>query len=694
MDGLPARLSGLAPAGAGNYIACVNGYRKKQDGISDTGLASGRELCVGTGEHGNVGGLKNGSLERWTCQNAADLYGVRDWGAGYFDVSEEGEVVVRPKGAGSPVSISLMRIVSDLKARGLTMPVLLRFGDILDSRISLINESFQKAMQSVGYQGVFRGVYPIKVNQQQQVVEEITRFGNRYHHGLEAGSKAELIAALAYLQDPDAYLVCNGYKDEEFIDLALQAQKMGIRTIIVLEMPGELKLVLDRAARLGVRPRIGVRIKLSTRAGGHWTESGGDRSVFGLNTSQIIDVVDILREHGMLDCLEMLHYHLGSQIPNIRNIRAGISEAARFYVDLVREGAPMGVFNIGGGLAVDYDGSHTNFPSSSNYTIDEYCVDVIEQIMAATNVAGVTHPTIISESGRATVAYYSVLLFNILDVSRLESHGLPEKLPEAANELLVNLMEINATMTSKNLQEFFHDAVYYRDEVRERFLHGSMSLRERAMAEQIFWHILSRVAHEVEERKYVPDEFEGLEAALADVYYGNFSVFQSLPDAWAIQQLFPIMPVHRLNEAPTTRATLSDITCDCDGKIDRFIDLHDVKNCLPLHVVHDDQDYYLGVFLVGAYQETLGDLHNLLGDTNVISIRVSDDGAIEYDREIVGDTVADVLTVVEYDPKELLDRVRRQAEQAVRAGRISVQERREIVDAYETGLRGYTYFEQ
>ncbi|MFA5206657.1 MAG: biosynthetic arginine decarboxylase, partial [Lentisphaeria bacterium] len=463
--------------------------------------------------------MKNGTLERWTVENASELYGVRDWGAGYFDVSENGEVLVRPRNGGSPISISLMRIVADLKARGLGMPVLLRFGDILDSRVALINDRFQKAIQANGYQGAFRGVYPIKVNQQQQVAEEITRFGSKYHHGLEAGSKAELIAAVAYMHDPEAFLVCNGYKDEEFIDLALHAQKMGIQTIIVIEMPGELGLVLARAARLNVRPRIGVRLKLSTRAGGHWTESGGDRSVFGLNPAQVIDVVDTLRGCEMLDCLQMLHYHLGSQIPNIRNIRAGVSEAVRFYVDLAREGAAMSILDIGGGLAVDYDGSHTNFPSSSNYTIDEYCADIIEQVMAATDKAGVPHPTIISESGRATVTYYSVLLFNVLDVSRLESHGLPEKLPENAQELLVNLFEINATLTTKNLQECYHDAVFYRDEVRDRFLHGAMTLRERATAEQIFWHIMARVAHEMEERKYVPDEFEGLESLLADVYY-------------------------------------------------------------------------------------------------------------------------------------------------------------------------------
>jgi arginine decarboxylase len=636
--------------------------------------------------------MKAETLTRWTAEKSIELYGIRTWGSGYFDVSEKGDVLLRPFGASKPVSISLMSIVAGLKDRGLTMPVLIRFGNILDDRIRLLNESFCKAMRDVQYQGAYRGVYPIKVNQQQQVVEEIVRYGRPYHQGLECGSKAELAAALAYMHDGESYVVCNGYKDEEFIDLSLYALKMGIQTILVIEMPGEVSLILERAALMGVRPRLGVRAKLATRAEGHWTESGGDRSMFGLNASHVIDIVDLLRAQDMLDCLEMLHFHLGSQIPNIRNIRAAVSEGSRFYVNLVREGARMGILNVGGGLAVDYDGSHTNFASSSNYTIDEYAVDVVETVMSLTDQAGVPHPTIVSESGRATVAHHSVLLFNILDVSRFESHGLPESLPEDACEALRNLMDTNAALTAKNVQECYHDAVYYRDEVRSAFEHGAVTLRERALAERIFWHIVNRVAGEVQGRKYVPDELAGLSAAIADVYHANFSVFQSLPDSWAIEQLFPVIPIHRLNEAPTRQATVADITCDCDGKINRFIDLHDVKNTLPVHELTDD-DYFMGVFLIGAYQETLGDLHNLLGDTHVASVHVDEAGTIEYDREIPGDTVADVLSYVEYNPSDLLDRMRKYAEQAVRSGKISPQERRKILAAYEAGLRGYTYFE-
>lgn len=636
--------------------------------------------------------MKAETLTRWTAEKSVELYGVRNWGAGYFDVSEEGDVLLRPFGTQRPVEISLMDIVAGLKDRGLAMPVLIRFGNILADRIRFLHESFNKAIRELQYKGAYRGVYPIKVNQQQQVVEEIVRYGRPLHHGLECGSKAELIAALAYMTDPEAYIVCNGYKDEEFIDLALYALKMGMQTILVVEMPGEVNLILERAERMGIRPRLGIRAKLATRAEGHWTDSGGDRSMFGLNASHVIDIIDLLRDRDMLDCMHMLHFHLGSQIPNIRNIRAAVSEGSRFYVNLVHEGAKMGIINVGGGLAVDYDGSHTNFASSSNYTMDEYAADVVEVIMSLADQAGIPHPVIVSESGRATVAHHSVLLFNILDVSRFESHGLPDTLPAEASEPLRNLMHTNDALNPKNVQECYHDAVYYRDEIRSAFEHGTVTLRERALAERIFWHIINRVAAELRGRKYVPDELAGLSAAIADVYHGNFSVFQSLPDSWAIEQLFPVMPIHRLHEAPTRQGTLADITCDCDGKISRFIDLHDVKNTLPLHVLTGG-DYFMGVFLIGAYQETLGDLHNLLGDTHVVSVHVNEDGQVEYDREIPGDTVADVLSYVEYNPADMLDRMRKQAESAVRANAITPQERREIVAAYETGLRGYTYFE-
>ncbi|MDX2110725.1 MAG: biosynthetic arginine decarboxylase [Verrucomicrobiota bacterium] len=637
---------------------------------------------------------ENTTLERWTVEDSASLYGINNWGGGFFRINDKGEVTVSPTGDASGATISLMDIISGLSERGMDMPVLIRFGDILNARIKLLNDSFNTAIREVGYQGVYRGVFPIKVNQQQQVIEEIAAFGSKYNHGLEAGSKAELIAAIPHMRNPESLLICNGYKDNEFIELGLYARKMGIKIVFVIETLTELPIIVRQSRLLDVKPIIGVRVKLSSKAGGHWKDSGGDRSVFGLNTTQIVDVVDELRREGMLDCLRLLHYHLGSQVPDIRDVRTSVLEATRIYAGLVQEGAPMGMLDLGGGLAVDYDGSHTNFASSANYTLGEYARDIVEGVMTVMNELGIAHPTLVTESGRATVAYYSVLLFNILDVSRFHGGQPPETLPDDADVRVKNLLDVHKSLNGKNLQECYHDALFYRDEIRALFKHGVVSLRERSQGEQIFWSIMVNISRNIKKLKYVPDDFEELDSSLADIYYGNFSVFQSLPDSWAIDQLFPLIPIHRLTEEPTRNAIFSDITCDCDGKIDRFIDLHDVRSVLPLHEWNPEQEYYLGVFLVGAYQETLGDLHNLLGDTNIVSIRVNDEGGWEYEREIEGDSVADVLSYVEYDPKILLAQMRDMAEKAVRESRITANERRKILDAYELGMRGYTYFER
>ena len=638
--------------------------------------------------------VKKDALERWTVEQSAEVYGIRNWGAGYFDVSREGHVVITPFLDNKKVRVSIPKIIKGLRERGLDMPVLLRVENILDSQISLLHQSFRAAMDKVGYKNVFRGVYPIKVNQQEQVIEEITRHGGKYHHGLEAGSKAELIAALAMLRDPEACLICNGYKDEEFIDLGLFARKMGYNIFFVLEMPSELELILERAKALGIEPLLGARMKLAAKAGGHWTESGGDRSIFGLDSAQLVQVVDKLKSENMLSCLRLLHYHLGSQIPNIRDIRTAVLEACRVYCGLVDEGAPMGYLDLGGGLAVDYDGSHTNYVNSRNYTLDEYCADVVEAVMESLDEKGVEHPVIITESGRALVAYYSVLLFNILDTSRFEAAPLPKKLPEDTPTLIENLYIAAKSMSVRNVQESLNDAVYYRDEIRGLFRHGHVTLRQRALAENIFWHMVNQAAVLLRQLKQVPPELEDLEEAIADIYYANMSVFQSVPDSWAIGQVFPIMPVHRLDEMPSRRAILADITCDCDGKIDRFIDPHGVAKVLPVHDLKDNEEYFLGAFLVGAYQETLGDLHNLLGDTNVVSLRIREDGSYDFVREVEGDTVADVLAYVEYNPKKLHTKFRETAEKAVREGRITARERREIMRAFEDGMRGYTYFER
>ena len=637
---------------------------------------------------------KKDTLDRWTIENSLDLYNIQNWGAGYFNISPQGHVVITLTNSKKTAAISLMDIISGVKERGMDMPILLRVQNILDSQITLLHTSFNKAIKEFGYRGTFRGVYPIKVNQQQQILEEVAQFGSRYHHGFEAGSKAELIAALSQMKDEEACLVCNGYKDEEFVDLGLYALKIGYKCFFVLESPSELSLILRRAEALKIRPLIGVRAKLSSKAGGHWTESGGDRSIFGLNTTQIIDVVDTLKEKEMLDCLQLLHYHLGSQIPNIRDIRAAALEACRMYTELVAEGATMGYLDLGGGLAVDYDGSNTNYTNSRNYSMDEYCADIIETIIGTLEEKDVEHPIIITESGRATVAYYSVLLFNILDVSRFETMPLPGKLPEDSPDVIANMLEVLNGMSIRNLQECLNDAIYYRDEIRQIFKHGNISLRQRSLGETIFWHIVQNIARFTIQLKHVPPGLSDIESALSDIYYGNFSVFQSLPDSWAIDQLFPVMPVHRLHEEPTRQAILADITCDCDGKIDRFIDLHGERSALPLHETVADEEYYLGVFLVGAYQETLGDLHNLFGDTNVVTIRITENGDYILVREIEGDSVADVLSYVEFDPKAMVVQFREKAEAAVRRGLITARERKKILQAYQSGLRGYTYYEK
>ena len=455
----------------------------------------------------------------------------------------------------------------------------------------------------------------------------------------------------------------------------------------------EVALILKRSKVLGIRPVLGVRMKLSSSGSGYWKESGGDRSVFGLNTFQLMQVVDQLKASGALDCLKLLHFHLGSQLPNIREIRSAATEACRIYCGLAEEGAPMGILDLGGGLAVDYDCSHTNSNSSCNYTLGEYARDMVEVVKATVDEAGLPHPMIVTESGRATVAYYSVLLFNILEVGQFAVSDKLPKLPEDAHELAQNILHTAQSVHTKNLQESFHDAIFYRDEIRNLFRSGTIGIRERAMVEEIFWYTLVQIRQKKDKLRHPPRDLEDLEAALSDIYYGNLSVFQSLPDAWAIDQLFPLMPIHRLKEAPTREGIIADITCDCDGKIDRFIDMHEVRRTLPLHPFKEGEDYVLGAFLVGAYQETLGDLHNLFGDTNVVSIRFDDDGELDYSRELEGDTVEDVLQYVEYDTKDLVRRFREKAEKAVRKKQISGAERKSIMNTYMEGLRGYTYHE-
>lgn len=630
----------------------------------------------------------------WSIAQSLEFYGVRDWGENYFDISPAGEMVVQLKVGSQTCQVALLDIIHGMKERGIEMPSILRIENLLDDRVKALNEAFKRAIADYNYQNDYRGVFPIKVNQQCHVIEEISDFGANYHHGFEAGSKAELIIALSKLKDDQSLIICNGYKDSEFIELGLYAREMGLKCFFVLETPSELPTILECSERLGIEPLLGVRIRPSVVVDGHWNQDSGDRSIFGLSTASLVQVVEQLKQHNMLHCLQLLHSHLGSQIPNIRNVRSGVLEACRFYSGLIEEGAPMGLLDLGGGLAVDYEGTRSNHDHSMNYQLDEYCANIVETICECLDPQGIAHPVIVSESGRSTVAYSSMLLFNVLDVRDHRPVPLPDALPENSHELVRNLWEVNQVVTAKNFQECYNDALFYRDEVRELFRRGQVSLGDRALGDNITLAILEKVAAElrVTEKQY--PELDNLPEILADTYYGNFSLFQSLPDVWAIDQVFPVMPIHRLQEAPNRDAVIADITCDCDGKIDHFANAKGIKRTTRLHSLNEGEEYYLGVFLVGAYQETLGDLHNLFGDTNVVSVHINADGSYDFVREFHGDSIADVLSYVEYDTKIMTEEFRQRAENAVKNGKITAAKRKQMMKAFKASLDGYTYFEK
>jgi arginine decarboxylase len=633
--------------------------------------------------------LNSHKKNAWSIQQSADLYGVDRWGNDYFGLSEDGNVTAKTLN----VSIPLIDMVEGMKDRDLQMPVLLRIENILDAQIKRLNDAFGTAIEKLAYQAPYRGVYPIKVNQQAQVVEEIACFGARYKHGLEVGSKPEMIAAVSTLEEPGSLIICNGYKDDEFIELGLQATKIGFLCFLVIETLTELPIIIKQSKQMGIKPHIGVRVKMTAEVSGHWNSTSGDRSVFGLTSTQLIDVVDTLKSENMLDCLQLLHCHLGSQIPNIHEIRSGVVEACRYYTDLIGEGAALSHIDLGGGLAVDYTGTQSNDETSRNYTLDEYCEDIVDTLKQTLDDHQIPHPTIVTESGRATVAYSSILLFNILDTNIFEPTSLPEA-SEQEHSLLSKTREILTYLTPKRVQECFNDAHFYRDEVRALFKRGQISLRERSVAENLFLDILHRIADLVETMDNPSPGLKDLKLSLADIYYGNFSLFQSLPDIWAIDQLFPIMPIHRLDEEPTRQAVLADITCDCDGKVDNFINEFGTAKTLPLHPIREGEEYYLGVFLVGAYQETLGDLHNLFGDTNVVSVRLNADNSFDFVKEIHGDTIADVLSYVEYQPAQMMLNYRNTAERAVKEGRITARERQQMIKTFNSSMQGYTYYER
>ena len=632
--------------------------------------------------------------EGWVVEDSADLYALHDWGVNYFGVSEQGDVLAKSNVNGEAAAVPIIDIIRGMNERGMQMPAVLRIENLLDDRVKELNEAFSSAIKANNYQNHYRGVFPIKVNQQCHVIEEIADFGSRYHHGFEVGSKAELIIALSEQRDNESLIICNGYKDSEFIELGLLAREMGIQCIFVLETISELTIILERSKSLNIAPVLGVRIRSTVVVDGHWNEDSGDRSIFGLSTSDLLDVVEQLKQSDMLHCLQLLHCHLGSQIPNIRNIRNGVLEACRYYAGLKEEGAPMGFLDLGGGLAVDYEGKRANSTHSKNYRLDEYCHDIVETVCESLDSQGIAHPVLITESGRATAAYSSMLLFNILNIREHVPQNLPHELPEDSHELLVNLWETKLGLSKTNYQECYNDTLYYRDEIRELFRRGQVDLKTRAFADNLALAVFESIADLVKEDKHISGELENLPELLATIYYGNFSLFQSLPDVWAIDQVFPVMPIHRLNERPTQEAVIADLTCDCDGKIDRFSGKYGIKHTLPLHALKEGEEYYLGVFLVGAYQETLGDLHNLFGDTNVVSVKINEDSSFDFQREFHGDSISDVLSYVEYDTKKMTEQFRKRAENSVKKGDISASRRKQLMRAFTESLNGYTYFEK
>ena len=629
--------------------------------------------------------------ERWSTTEAGELYDVAAWGKGYFSVGTNGHVLVHPAKDSSRY-IDLPELVEKLELRGISLPILIRFADILKHRLGEMHDAFQNAITEHSYKGRYSCVFPIKVNQQRQVVEEVFQFGRPYGFGLEAGSKPELLAVMA-IADNDTPIICNGFKDDEYIELAMLAKKIGRQIIPVVEKYTELELILKHAARVGVRPVIGIRAKLASRGSGRWKSSGGYRSKFGLTITEALRALEELKSHGMEDCLQLLHFHLGSQITNIRQIKGAVTEAVRVYVELKRAGAGLQYMDVGGGLGIDYDGSQTDFESSVNYTLQEYANDVIYHVQQVCDEAEVPHPNIISESGRAIAAYHSVLVFNVLGVTGFGEEETPLELPDDVEQPLYDLLETSKSISSKNLLESFHDAQQSLDSALNLFSLGYLPLRQRSLAENFYWAICRRIQKMAKDLDPYPEELEPLDTLLSETYFCNFSLFQSMPDSWAVKQLFPIMPIHRLDEEPYRRGILGDISCDSDGKIDQFIDRRDVKKTLPLHPVNGSP-YILGAFLVGAYQEILGDLHNLFGDTNAVHVTLDDTGEVVLNTVVRGDTVREVLDYVQYKSPALLEAFRIDVETALREGKIGYEESGRVLKFYEDGLNGYTYLEQ
>ena len=630
-------------------------------------------------------------MKKWTIEDSKELYNMGGWGTSYFGINDKGDVYVTP--CKDNTQIDIRDIMDELALRDITPPVLLRSPDILDNRIEKTSSCFEKAAKEYGYKGESFIIYPIKVNQMQPVVEEIISHGRKFNLGLEAGSKPELHAVIAVQCQSDSLIICNGYKDQSYIELALLAQKMGKRIFIVVEKLNELDIIARIAKKLGVRPNLGVRIKLASSGSGKWEESGGDASKFGLTSSELLAALEILESKGMKDCLKLIHFHIGSQITKIRRIQTALREASQFYIQMHKMGYDVEFVDCGGGLGVDYDGTRSsNSESSVNYSIQEYVNDCLYTFIEAANANGIRHPNLITEGGRSLSAHHSVLVIDVLETASLpEMNEEYEPTPES-HKLVKDLYEIWDNLNPRTMMEDWHDAEQIREEALDLFSHGMVDLQTRAEIERMYWSVCREVNSMAKSMKHLPEELKGLDKLLADKYFCNFSLFQSLPDSWAIDQLFPIVPLQRLDERPTRSATIQDITCDSDGKIANFVTNRHLSHILPVHTIKKNDPYYLGVFLVGAYQEILGDMHNLFGDTNAVHISVKD-GKYNIDQIFDGETVEEVLSYVQYNPKKLVRQLEIWVTKSVKAGKISLEEGKEFLSNYRSGLYGYTYLE-
>ena len=630
-------------------------------------------------------------MKKWTIEDSKELYNICGWGTSYFGVNEQGNVYATP--CKDNVQIDLREVMDELALRDVASPVLLRFPDILDNRIEKTSSCYQKAAQEYNYKGENFIIYPIKVNQMQPVVEEIISHGKKFNRGLEAGSKPELHAVIAVQCQSDSLIICNGYKDQSYIELALLAQKMGKRIFIVVEKLNELETIARVAKKLNVKPNLGIRIKLASSGSGKWEDSGGDASKFGLTSSELLEALELLDKKGMHDCLKLIHFHIGSQITKIRRIQTALREASMFYIQLHKMGYDVNFVDCGGGLGVDYDGTRSSSSESSvNYSIQEYVNDCIYTFVDAADKNGLPHPNIITESGRSLTAHHSVMVIDVLETASLPEMEDDYEPAEDSHQLVKDLYEIWDNLTPRNMLEDWHDAEQIREEALDLFSHGLVDLKTRADIERMYWSVCHEINILAKHLKHTPEELMNLDKLLADKYFCNFSLFQSLPDSWAIDQLFPIVPLQRLNERPTRSATLQDITCDSDGKIANFVTNRNNSHILPVHSLKKNEPYYLGVFLVGAYQEILGDMHNLFGDTTAVHISVKDN-KYHIDQVIDGETVAEVLDYVQYDPKKLVRQLEIWVAKSVKSGKISLEEGKEFLSNYRSGLYGYTYLE-